>query len=105
MPLKHYQQLIAWQKAIAFVTEIYAVTRSFPHDEIYGLTSQIRRALFRCQAISLKVKVGRPAANSFSSSVTPEGHYANLKRRSSLQQTCTTSHRIEARGSWSDSQS
>ena len=44
MQLKHYQQLIAWQKAIALVTEIYSATRSFPRDEIYGLTSQIRRA-------------------------------------------------------------
>jgi four helix bundle protein len=42
--LKHYQQLIAWQKAIALVTEIYSATKSFPRDEIYGLTSQVRRA-------------------------------------------------------------
>jgi len=42
--LKHYQQLIAWQKAIALVTEIYSATKSFPRDEIYGLTSQLRRA-------------------------------------------------------------
>ncbi len=44
MQLKHYQQLIAWQKAIALVTEVYSATKSFPRDEIYGLTSQIRRA-------------------------------------------------------------
>ena len=44
MQLKHYKQLIAWQKAIALVGEIYSVTRSFPRDEIYGLTSQLRRA-------------------------------------------------------------
>lgn len=44
MQLKHYKQLIAWQKAIALVAEIYSATRSFPRDEIYGLTSQLRRA-------------------------------------------------------------
>ena len=44
MQLKHYQELIAWQKAIALVTEIYSATKSFPSDEIYGLTSQLRRA-------------------------------------------------------------
>ncbi len=44
MQLKHYRQLIAWQKAIALVTTIYSETKSFPRDEIYGLTSQIRRA-------------------------------------------------------------
>jgi four helix bundle protein len=44
MPLKQYQELIAWKKAIALVTEIYSVTASFPRYEIYGLTSQLRRA-------------------------------------------------------------
>jgi four helix bundle protein len=44
MRLKHYQQLIAWQKAISLVTDVYSATKSFPRDEIYGLTSQIRRA-------------------------------------------------------------
>ena len=44
MQLKHYRQLIAWQKAIALVTAIYSETKSFPREEIYGLTSQLRRA-------------------------------------------------------------
>ena len=39
-----YQDLIAWQKAKAFATEIYRVTEPFPKAEIYGLTSQLRRA-------------------------------------------------------------
>lgn len=39
-----YRQLVAWQKAMEFVREIYRVTRTFPGDEIYGLTSQLRRA-------------------------------------------------------------
>ena len=41
---KSYRDLIAWQKAIALVTEIYRITRQFPKEEIYGLTSQLRRA-------------------------------------------------------------
>jgi four helix bundle protein len=40
----HYRQLIAWQKAIAMVNEAYRLTQKFPREEIYGLTSQIRRA-------------------------------------------------------------
>lgn len=44
MQVKHYQQLIAWKKAIAFVTRIYSVTAKFPREEVYGLTSQLRRA-------------------------------------------------------------
>jgi len=39
-----YKDLIVWQKARAFVTEIYRATESFPKAEIYGLTSQLRRA-------------------------------------------------------------
>ena len=39
-----YQDLIAWQKARRLATEIYRVTESFPKTEIYGLTSQLRRA-------------------------------------------------------------
>ncbi len=39
-----YQDLVAWQKAVDLVTEIYRMTRGFPPDEIYGLTSQLRRA-------------------------------------------------------------
>jgi len=39
-----YRDLIAWQKAMDFVEEIYKATRGFPKDEMYGLTSQVRRA-------------------------------------------------------------
>ena len=44
MTVKHYQELIAWQKAMDLVEEVYKVSRSFPREEIYGLTSQLRRA-------------------------------------------------------------
>jgi len=39
-----YQDLIAWQKAKQLATAIYRVTESFPKTEVYGLTSQLRRA-------------------------------------------------------------
>ena len=39
-----FKQLIAWRKAIELVIEIYRATRNFPRDEVYGLTSQLRRA-------------------------------------------------------------
>ena len=39
-----YRDLIAWQKAMDLVTAIYRATAGFPRDEIYGLTSQLRRA-------------------------------------------------------------
>jgi len=42
--LAFYRDLIAWKKAIELVTEIYRVTAEFPKSELYGLTSQLRRA-------------------------------------------------------------
>lgn len=39
-----YRDLIAWQRAVALVTDIYACTDGFPKAEIYGLVNQIRRA-------------------------------------------------------------
>jgi four helix bundle protein len=42
--VKDFKELRVWQKAHALGLEIYQATRSFPRDEIYGLTSQIRRA-------------------------------------------------------------
>ena len=39
-----YRELIAWQKAMDFVMEIYAVTRTFPRDEVYALAGQLRKA-------------------------------------------------------------
>jgi len=42
--VNHYRDLVVWQKAIAFVTTVYDVTRSLPVEERYGLCAQIRRA-------------------------------------------------------------
>jgi four helix bundle protein len=41
---QNVQNLVVWQKAIELTVKIYELTRSFPKDEIYGLTSQMRRA-------------------------------------------------------------
>ena len=40
----NFENLDAWQEAIAFADLIYAMTRSFPSDERFGLTNQMRRA-------------------------------------------------------------
>ncbi len=42
--VKDYRDLIVWQKAMELVETIYRTTTAFPREEIYGLTSQIRRA-------------------------------------------------------------
>ena len=38
-----YRDLIVWQKAMELTKKVYQITKTFPKDEIYGLTSQIRR--------------------------------------------------------------
>ena len=42
--IRHYRDLQVWQKAMAWTERVYAVTRSWPSDERFGLTSQLRRA-------------------------------------------------------------
>jgi len=42
--VKTHKDLDIWKRGIAFVEQIYNTTTSFPKEEIYGLTSQIRRA-------------------------------------------------------------
>ena len=38
-----YRNLIVWQKSMKLAKEIYLLTKTFPKEELYGLTSQIRR--------------------------------------------------------------
>lgn len=42
--MKDFKNLKVWQKGIKMVAEIYNKTLSFPKEELYGLTSQIRRS-------------------------------------------------------------
>jgi four helix bundle protein len=44
MIIQSYRDLIAWDKGIDLCRLIYKVTRPFPSSELYGLTSQLRRA-------------------------------------------------------------
>ncbi len=41
---KKFTDLIVWQKAHQFVLSVYRFTSGFPKEEVYGLTSQLRRA-------------------------------------------------------------
>jgi four helix bundle protein len=43
-PARCFEDLIVWQKAHQFVLAVYRFTESFPKAELYGLTSQLRRA-------------------------------------------------------------
>lgn len=50
-----FEKLIIWQKAMDFGEEIVAISREFPKDEVFNLTSQIRRAV---DSIALNISEG-----------------------------------------------
>jgi four helix bundle protein len=55
--LRTHKDLLVWQKAVDLVLDVYKITQSFPKEEGYGLTSQIRRA-----AISVPSNLAEGAA-------------------------------------------
>jgi len=42
--MQTYRDLIVWQKAMSLVLKLYTETKCWPKEEVYGLTSQIRRS-------------------------------------------------------------
>ncbi len=54
---KPHKKLDVWRKSIELVQIIYELTKSFPKNEVYGLTNQMRRA-----AISIPSNIGEGAA-------------------------------------------
>jgi four helix bundle protein len=42
--MQRFQNLLVWQKSHELVLQVYRISRDFPREELYGLTSQIRRA-------------------------------------------------------------
>jgi four helix bundle protein len=54
--MKGHRDLLVWQESIALVKDIYAATKTFPDDEKFGLTSQMRRA-----AVSLPSNIAEGA--------------------------------------------
>jgi four helix bundle protein len=54
---KSYKSLKVWQKAVSLAEFVYGATQSFPKEEIYSLTSQVRRA-----AISIPSNIAEGSA-------------------------------------------
>ena len=61
---KTYENLDAWKNAVELAVSIYEITRDFPKEEIYGLTSQIRRAVVSISS-NLAEGAGRPSKKDF----------------------------------------
>jgi four helix bundle protein len=55
---KPHKKLVAWCKAMDLVEKVYALSRDLPREEVYGLTSQLRRA-----AVSVPSNIAEGAAD------------------------------------------
>lgn len=62
-PAQRFEDLIVWQKSHALTLSIYKVTRTFPKEELFGLSAQMRRAA---------VSVGANIAEGFSKKGKPD---------------------------------
>lgn len=62
--MRGHRSLVAWQRAMELVTEIYRVTGTFPKHELYGLVSQLRRAAVSVPS-NLAEGYGRNSRNEF----------------------------------------
>ncbi len=62
--MQDYHKLLVWKKSFEFVKSVYTLSSSFPKEEIFGLTSQLRRA-----AVSVVANIaegrGKPTDNDF----------------------------------------
>ncbi len=61
---RDYTKIRAWQMTDELVIEVYRLTRSFPKDELYGLTSQLRRAIVS-SAANIVEGSGRKTDNDY----------------------------------------
>ena len=72
--IKYYKDLLIWQKGIKIVILVYQLVKSFPKEEIYALTSQLKRASVSIPS-NIAEGYGRNSDKSFS-------HFLDISRGS-----------------------
>ena len=72
--VKSYKELLIWQKGIKIVVLIYKLTKDFPKEEMYALTSQLKRASVSVPS-NIAEGFGRQTDKSFN-------HFLNISRGS-----------------------
>ena len=90
--MQSYKELVVWQKATNIVLDVYATTKDFPREEIYGLTSQLRRC-----AVSISSNIaegqGRATKGEFVQFLChARGSLFELETQSSLLRTWAISN-------------
>jgi len=63
--MKSYKELEAWKKSMKLVRDVYAIVKDFPKEELYGLTSQIKRA-----AISIPANIAEGVGRNYKKDTT-----------------------------------
>ncbi|HEX3986149.1 MAG TPA: four helix bundle protein [Acidobacteriaceae bacterium] len=99
MDTRRFRDLQVWQRSMALARYVYAATESLPQSELFGLSSQIRRA-----AVSIPSNIaegrGRTTDKSFAAFLSQaRGSLYELQPILSWQETSDTSIRVEARKS------
>ena len=77
MYIQSYKELIVWQKSVILVKEVYIATEKFPKSEMYGLTSQLRRATISIPS-NIAEGYGRRSKKEF-------GHFCSVAYGSALE--------------------
>jgi four helix bundle protein len=72
-----HRDLMVWKKSIDFVTKIYKLTERFPKTEMYGLTSQLRRA-----AVSIPSNIAEGSARDSDKDLV---RFLNISRASAAE--------------------
>lgn len=75
--MNNYKELKVWQKSISIVAEVYKITSDFPKEEVYGLTSQMRRSAVSVPS-NIAEGAGRVSPGDFK-------HFLNIARGSSFE--------------------
>jgi four helix bundle protein len=85
--MRDYRKIKAWELADDLAIEIYRMTRSFPQDEKYALTSQVRRAAYSVPA-NISEGAGRRTTKDFvrfldmaMGSINEVGYFCHLAQR------------------------
>ena len=86
-----FEDVIAWQKARVLINHVYRVTKGFPSEEKFGLTSQFQRAAVSIAANIAEGYKRMGKDDNYGSTTTRKGAWKSVDATSTCQWTSTTS--------------
>lgn len=94
--VRSYRDLVVWQKGMELAAACYVKTRSFPRDELFGMTAQIRRAAASVPA-NIAEGYGRELTGSYIHSLrVAQGSLKELETHVLLAQTVELMEKTDA---------